>query len=107
MIPRARDQRERAHISLQGSVVNMWDQMKGVQTKIQSFVDSAAPEGVHMICYSQGEPGCVWCAYACGACRGRRPKSPGVYLISLLLRWCCNEITNLVECRKSVCMYLC
>ena len=31
----------------------MWDQMKGVQAKIQSFVDSA-PDGVHMICYSQG-----------------------------------------------------
>ena len=33
----------------------MWDQVKGVQAKIQSFVDSAAPEGVHMICCSQGE----------------------------------------------------
>ena len=27
--------------------------MKGVQAKIQSFVDGA-PDGVHMICYSQG-----------------------------------------------------
>ena len=41
----------------QDSIVNMWDQMKGVQAKIQSFVDSA-PDGVHMICYSQGED--VW-----------------------------------------------
>ena len=31
----------------------MWDQMKGVQAKIKSFVDDS-PDGVHMICYSQG-----------------------------------------------------
>eukprot|EP00731_Ephydatia_muelleri_P038704 Em0869g2a len=35
------------------SVLPMWNQMKGVQAKIQSFVDGA-PDGVHMICYSQG-----------------------------------------------------
>eukprot|EP00731_Ephydatia_muelleri_P021332 Em0013g1059a len=34
------------------SVLPMWNQMKGVQAKIQSFVDGA-PDGVHMICYSQ------------------------------------------------------
>ncbi|KAL5470903.1 hypothetical protein EMCRGX_G028957 [Ephydatia muelleri] len=35
------------------SVSPMWDQVNGVQSKIQSFVEGA-PDGVHMICYSQG-----------------------------------------------------
>eukprot|EP00731_Ephydatia_muelleri_P021333 Em0013g1060a len=34
------------------SVSPMWDQVNGVQSKIQSFVEGA-PDGVHMICYSQ------------------------------------------------------
>eukprot|EP00731_Ephydatia_muelleri_P038703 Em0869g1a len=35
------------------SLLPMWDQVNGVQAKIQSFVESA-PDGVHMICCSQG-----------------------------------------------------
>eukprot|EP00731_Ephydatia_muelleri_P021338 Em0013g1065a len=36
------------------SLLPMWDQVNGVQAKIQSFVESA-PDGVHMICCSQGK----------------------------------------------------
>lgn len=39
---------------LQDSLLPMWDQVNGVQAKIQSFVESA-PDGVHMICCSQGK----------------------------------------------------